>query len=900
MSDADARERQLRELFDEAVALPPAAREPLLAGIADDLLAERLRALLRQDELGTVAALQNTPAAALDRLRRIGNYELLRELGRGGMGTVLLARQVEPVERLVALKLIADGHSDHAAVERFEQERQTLATLNHPGIAQLYEAGTGDDGTLFFAMEYVRGEPITAYCNRRGLPLRSRIRLFGKVCDAVQHAHQRAVVHRDLKPGNILVTEADGPAIAKVIDFGVARALSRAPGRLSPDDAGRVLGTWQYMSPEQMAPERLDTDTRSDVYSLGVVLYELLVGARPFVCGDDADERERLMRRMQETDAPLASSRCEGLPAELRSAVAAERGTTPARLARDLREDLDAILARALARDRNDRYASAQALREDLENHLQRLPVRAVGDGAWYRTRRFVQRNRALTAAILTVVLGIAAGTAGAIYGMLGTSRALQAERTKAAGEQLQLRRRSAVLDFFELVVFHADPGTGAPPPSLREVLDTLTPGIEARYAGLTLEEAAIRAAVGRVYLGTGEPRKAEVQLRRAWELTRTMPLREPTEDLLLLADLARVTFKLRGPEAARGHYRQLLDVGVAALQPSAPALAGELRRLGDLTGDPGRHAEFLERLDALLREAAPAASDARLTNTLLAVFGLVLQDNDDPAGAEVLTRLENATRVALTDQVDLQFALGRQAEILLRRGACAAALRLASEVAASVRMPQTGAHWLQLQMARVAGLAQCLSGEEAAGETALLDLHRRLWPLDARANEQTVAAANGLAELCTKLERDGQLEAFLVRSLQRWRTAAAAAPRREPWWPSCVEGLPTSAVATSLRIVAAVPATERSGPVDAVLGALLLASDRTSQALESLALAQQQIVPPTPELLADVVRAQKRIGQQAAAETADAALRGLAAGPDVGAERLDRARRRAAADLGH
>ncbi len=899
MSDAEPREQRLRELFDRAIGLAPAAREQLLRGIDDELLAERLRALLLQDDQGTSGPLRNTPATALEALRRLGHYELLRELGHGGMGSVFLARQVEPIERLVALKVIADDRTDSAAVQRFEQERQTLATLNHLGIAQLFEAGTAADGTLFFAMEYVRGEPITTYCDRRSLTVNARLALFVMVCDAVQHAHQRAVLHRDLKPGNILVTEVDGQALPKIIDFGVARALARAPGHVSPDDPHTIVGTWQYMSPEQMAPDRQDTDTRSDVYSLGVVLYELLTGQRPFATTDDPQARQHLRTQLQDETPPLASKRLQALTDAERRAAASHRGCDPAQLVAAVREDLDAITARALARDRNDRYGTAWELRDELQHHLQHLPVRAVDGGGWYRLRRFARRKRLLAAALLILLLGVFAGGTGAVYGLLGTQRALTAERAHSANEQLQLRRRSAVLDFFELVVFQADPGTGAAPPTLREVLDALTPTLERRFAGKSFEEAAVRAAIGRAYLGAGEPGKAEVQLRRAWELTAQLPEAEPTESLLLLGDLARVTLKLRGMQATRDYYEELLRRGVAALQASDPVLARTLQDLAAFAEDGERHAEFLTRLDQVLQDAAPKAPDARVTNTLLAMFGLVLQDADYPANDELLMRLEAATRNALQDEFDLQLALGRQAEALLRRGAIAPALRLAKEVGTGLVAVLQQDHWLRLQMERLRGLCLSLSGEEAAGETALLNLQQRLRDLDNRANEQARAAANCMVELCARLETTALLEPFLTRSLARWQRAADETPELEPWWPARVAGLPATATELAARLVAATSAASRSAPTAAVLGALLLRAEHSEAALEALQRARQLGTSSTPELLADLVLAEVRLGHTVAADQAFAALSAMAASPRISDDRIRRARRRAAADLG-
>jgi serine/threonine protein kinase/Tfp pilus assembly protein PilF len=346
--------------------------------------------------------------------REVGPYRLIQQLGEGGMGAVWMAQQTEPVKRLVALKVIKPGMDSRQVIARFEQERQALALMDHPNIAKVLDAGTTATGRPYFVMELVKGMPITRYCDEQRLTPRQRLGLFVDVCRAVQHAHQKGVIHRDLKPSNVLVAAYDGKPVPKVIDFGVAKAAGQQlTEQTLVTGFGAVVGTLEYMSPEQAELNQLDIDTRSDIYSLGVLLYELLTGSPPL-------DRKRLreaallevLRLIREEEPPTPSARLsttDELPA-----VAAKRGLEPRKLSGLLRGELDWIVMKALEKDRNRRYESASALAADVQRYLNDEPVQAGPASAWYRLRKFARRNKAALAMAACAFLALG-GVAAAV-----------------------------------------------------------------------------------------------------------------------------------------------------------------------------------------------------------------------------------------------------------------------------------------------------------------------------------------------------------------------------------------------------------------------------------------------------------------------------------------------------
>jgi serine/threonine protein kinase/tetratricopeptide (TPR) repeat protein len=366
----------------------------------------------------------------------IGPYKLLEPIGEGGMGTVWMAEQTEPIQRRVAIKVVKAGLDSRHVLARFEAERQALALMEHPNIAKVLDAGKTPSGHPYFVMELVKGRPITCYCDEKRLGVRERLALFGDVCRAVQHAHQKGIIHRDLKPSNVLVAPFDGKPVVKVIDFGVAKAAGqRLTEKTLFTGFGALVGTPEYMSPEQSEVNNQDIDTRSDIYSLGVLLYELLTGSTPLTRKRLREAAlEEVLRVIREEEPPRPSTRLSASGDSLPT-ISAQRQTEPAKLTKLVRGELDWIVMKALEKDRNRRYDTANGLAMDVQRYLTNEPVQACPPSARYRLRKLARRNKGLLTAAGVVFLSLIAGTAIATWQAIRATQAEQravAERNRA------------------------------------------------------------------------------------------------------------------------------------------------------------------------------------------------------------------------------------------------------------------------------------------------------------------------------------------------------------------------------------------------------------------------------------------------------------------------------------
>ena len=478
-----ARWSAVSPLLDQALDLDPAelpgwlatlrAQRPTVADDLEGLLAD-MQSMRRTGFLEGPGPVEAAP-------RTIGPYRLIRVLGEGGMGTVHLAEQTGKIRRMVALKVIRPGLDSQSVLARFAVETQILARLDHPSISRIHEAGAAPDGRPYVVLEYVPGPSLTRFCDDRRLPVRERLELFLQVCAAIQHAHQNGVLHRDIKPSNLLVSVVDGRPLVKVIDFGIAKALQPSAGEPLLTQTGTTLGTPEYMSPEQTGLDGRDLDTRSDVYALGVVLYELLAGARPFEAADlPRPGPLAVLEAVRDREPPKLTVRLLQGPGHA-DEVAARRGTDAKRLARQLAGDLEWITLRALEKQPERRYASAAELAGDIQRYLNAEPVLAGPPSTLYRLRKLARRHRLAAGALAIVAATV---LAGAIVSSIALVRARHAERL---GRE---RLRESLLSQAHVLTGSAELDRRARSLSVLKEAAALSPGIDARNAAVAALEA--------------------------------------------------------------------------------------------------------------------------------------------------------------------------------------------------------------------------------------------------------------------------------------------------------------------------------------------------------------------------------------------------------------------------
>jgi serine/threonine protein kinase len=668
----------LQWIFGQALERnAPADRARYLAETCGDdaELRDEVESLLRVND--AAGSFLETPACSMPTLDEstlgegpgstIGPYKLLRPIGEGGMGVVYLAEQVHPIHRLVALKIIKPGRDSRRVIARFEAERQAVALMDHPNIARVLDAGATATGRPYFVMELVQGIPITVYCDQARLTPRQRLELFVPVCQATQHAHQKGIIHRDVKPSNVLVALIDGQPVPKIIDFGVAKAIEQPliEQTLSTQD-GTIIGTLEYMSPEQADLGALDIDTRTDVYSLGVLLYELLTGTTPLEChSHEPVGHAALIHRIREEEPPRPSLRLA--KTERIAEIAARRRMEPDKLVRLVRGELDWIVMKALEKDRNRRYATANGLARDVQRYLAGEPVEAGPPSAGYRLRKYAQKHRVALAMAGAFAAVLVAATA------ISSWQAIRATREEARARRSEVEAK-AVLEFFRDRVLAAtrpegqDGGLGRTV-TLRAVLDAAEPGIVTGFPGEPTVEAAIRDTLGVSYFYLGEPSLAIRQHERAMVL-RTAALGPDHPDTVTSMNNLAVAYQAAGraADAIPLHERDLA-ISRAKLGPDHPDTLKSLSNLATAYRLVGRTAEALPLFESVraVRRASlgPQHSETLIAMNNLAVayqaagrpdearplFELVLKHsrtNHGPDHPDTLTAMSNLAAVSI------------------------------------------------------------------------------------------------------------------------------------------------------------------------------------------------------------------------------------------------------------
>ncbi len=630
---------EIEAIFQKAMLLPPSQQAAFLeqACHGDPRLRLEVESLLAS--LGKSGSFLENPAtpdgvAILEHKsgnawvgRQIGPYRIVRELGRGGMGMVYLAeRDDEAYQKQVAIKLLRPGGANDMLLERFQVERQILANLEHPNIARLLDGGSTGDGSPYLVMEYVEGIPINQYCDEKVLSLTEKLHLFLQVCDAVQFAHQNLVIHRDLKPGNILVTPSGVP---KLLDFGIAKLVT--PSGVGPADSqatqpGLLMMTPDYSSPEQARGELVNTT--ADIYSLGILLYRLATGRPPYrmqtrnpaeivrIIGEVEPEKpSTAVLRSLAVKAPLDSNRAiDMLEAE------GPKSEPGGRLSRQLRGDLDNIILKAMHKESRRRYSSVEQFASDIRRHLEGLPVQARAATFGYRAGKFFHRNAIPILAIAMVILALAGG----IIGTLRQARIARQERDHA---QLEAAKAEAVTRFLQKMLSSADPRTGGPKVTVASLLDqaSLRIGQDLRTDPVT--EAAVRTTMGLAYLGLGMYDLAEQQIQRSLEIRQRLLGPENLDVAMNLHHLALIAMERGDPAAAESLCRRALRLveartGADSLDSASltDTLATLRLRLGDF-----EQAEQLHRRSLALRrklEGSRHLDVAESLNNLAIVLG--------------------------------------------------------------------------------------------------------------------------------------------------------------------------------------------------------------------------------------------------------------------------------------
>ncbi len=799
---------ELEQLYHAALERPPEERSRFVehACAHDEELRRDLESLLAHDQPGEdfldqpaigVAAreltLDETEPPSIEPGSLIGSYKIVEQIARGGMGVVYRAEQQYPVRRTVALKVIKPGMDSTHVIARFQAERQALALMDHPNIARALDAGATSSGRLYFVMEMVEGIPVTEYCQKHELSLRQRLELFISICQAIQHAHQKGVIHRDIKPSNILVTVYDGKPVPKVIDFGIAKAMHQPlTERSMHTQAGAMIGTLEYMSPEQAGSFGEDIDTRSDVYALGAVLYELITGSTPLGGASLRNSSELdIRRRIQEEDPPPPSVR-----------------QTDTKLSRAVRGDLDWVVMKAIEKDRARRYETVNALARDLRRYLDGQPVEAAPPSYSYRLRKFARRHRMglLTAAAFGSLL-----VAGAVVVSRTAIRATRAEQTA-----------TAVNNFLQDdLLQQASPETQSaarPDPDLkvRTALDRAAARVAGRFDRQPEVQAGIQNTIGKTYLSLGLYPEGRKHLELALDLERQVlgaenPKTLKTEWLLGWTDLVQgkypeagallnQTFEIQGrvlgPEhpdtltsmnslagaySAQGKYaeaealeRQLVEIRRRVLGPEHPDTLGSMGMLARSYRRQGKLAEaealFNQTLQIKRRVLGP---EHPATTNEMNSLAIVYQQQAKYPQAEALfsQTLQIQRRVNGPEHPNTVVTMGNLAEIYYQEGKYKQAEALQNQTVETERRVIGPEHPYTLLHTNDLALSYAAQGRYAEAETLFkqtLETQRRVLPAG---NSRTLETLSNLAEMYQSQGKYALAQTYAAQALAGRRT---------------------------------------------------------------------------------------------------------------------------------